>query len=209
MSLKPSEKRAKAKGDAGEKAISRHLQAFFSNGRIFENVLFASKQFSAQIDHLVVSEKAVYVFESKNLHGLIFGSDDQREWVALSGNRTKRFYNPLWQNERHRQIVQDLLWCVAPSYPVISVVVFSHRTSLCLPQVLLDREPIVTLAQLEPFLEAQERKLPSQKTADFQTVCKAIERSKTMLTNESFSQHIAFAKNAKKTNRKRCSFHVN
>ena len=79
MSLKPSEKRAKAKGDAGEKAISRHLQAFFSNGRIFENVLFASKQFSAQIDHLVVSEKAVYVIESKNLRGLIFGSAEQRE----------------------------------------------------------------------------------------------------------------------------------
>ena len=59
------------------------------------------------------------------------------------------------------------------------------------------------LTQLEPFLEAQEHALLSQKTADFQTVCNAIKKSKTMLTSESFSQHIEFAKRAKKNNRKR------
>ena len=56
----------------------------------------------SEVDLVMVSETGVYVFESKNYSGWIFGNESQRQWTQMFKNKQKfRFYNPIWQNNTH------------------------------------------------------------------------------------------------------------
>lgn len=84
---------------------------------------------TAEIDVLFLSTKGIFVIESKNYAGYIFGNDQQKYWTVslyAGGGRTEkhRFYNPVWQNRTHIKYLRRLL---DTSIPVNSIVVFSER----------------------------------------------------------------------------------
>ena len=56
---------------------------------------------TTEIDLLMIHEKGIFVFESKNYSGWIFGSEDQLKWTQCfkSGQR-EHFYNP-YKAESH------------------------------------------------------------------------------------------------------------
>lgn len=54
-----------------------------------------------QIDHVVVSPYGIFVIETKNFTGWIFGSENQREWRQQIYRKKYNFQNPLHQNELH------------------------------------------------------------------------------------------------------------
>jgi restriction system protein len=56
---------------------------------------------TTQIDHVVVSPFGIFVIETKNYKGWIFGSEKQREWTQQIYRRKNRFQNPLHQNALH------------------------------------------------------------------------------------------------------------
>ena len=78
---------------------------------------------TAQIDHVVINSRGVYVIETKNYSGQIYGSDEQYEWLqVLNGGRNLyHFYSPVRQNEKHLYHIRQLL---GKSVPLFSLVVF-------------------------------------------------------------------------------------
>jgi len=65
---------------------------------------------STQIDHVVVSRYGVFVVETKNMKGWIFGAEDDREWTQkFRGGHSQRFENPLRQNFRHTETLAGIL----------------------------------------------------------------------------------------------------
>lgn len=58
---------------------------------------------SAQIDHIVINKNAVYIIETKNYSGRIYGSNEQRYWtqVLAFGKVKNRIYSPVKQNAGH------------------------------------------------------------------------------------------------------------
>lgn len=71
---------------------------------IFNNLTIPSDHNgSSQIDHLVVSKFGIFVIESKDYKGWIFGSKDQDKWTqSLPGGKNKfQFQNPIRQNWSH------------------------------------------------------------------------------------------------------------
>ena len=77
---------------------------------------------TTQIDHLVVSPFGVFVIETKNMKGWIFGTEKQAEWTQKIFRKTYRFQNPLRQNYKHVKAIEDLLQ-MSPD-AVHSIVVF-------------------------------------------------------------------------------------
>lgn len=77
---------------------------------------------TTQIDHVVVSPFGVFVIETKNMTGWIFGSEKQAEWTQKFPRKSFRFQNPLRQNYKHVKAIEDLLQA-SPGL-VHSVVVF-------------------------------------------------------------------------------------
>ncbi|HCT74745.1 MULTISPECIES: NERD domain-containing protein [Psychrobacter] len=65
---------------------------------------------STQIDHVIVSVYGIFVIETKNYKGWIYGSEKQKQWTKVFQNGSKfKFQNPLHQNYLHIKTLADLL----------------------------------------------------------------------------------------------------
>ena len=80
---------------------------------------------TTEIDLLMIHEKGIFVFESKNYSGWIFGNEHQKYWTQLLdyGKEKHRFYNPVMQNAGHIQAIRQSL-PQNPDIPIYSVIVF-------------------------------------------------------------------------------------
>jgi restriction system protein len=91
----------------------------------FHNVLLSSSEGTTQIDHVVISTHGVFVIETKNMKGWIYGSERDRKWTQQLWRQKYTFMNPLRQNYKHVKAVEEAL-DLAPRF-VHSVVVFVGR----------------------------------------------------------------------------------
>ena len=79
-----------------------------------------------QIDHVLLSTNGVFVIETKNYTGWIFGSENQRNWTQTIYNKKSRFYNPVMQNNTHVKALQNYLNIDVPLH---SIIVFSNAAT--------------------------------------------------------------------------------
>lgn len=77
--------------------------------RRFHNVIVPTSNGTTQIDHILVSPFGLFVIETKNIRGWIFGSAGQPKWTQSLYGRKYPFQNPLRQNYRHTQCLADCL----------------------------------------------------------------------------------------------------
>ena len=64
----------------------------------YHNVTLPTVNGTTQIDHVFVSEFGVFVVETKNIGGQIFGGEHDREWTKVfPGGQKHKFQNPLHQ----------------------------------------------------------------------------------------------------------------
>lgn len=99
------------KGEAGEWAIEYALKkALPSNIYILRNLYIPYKDIVSEVDLVLLHETGIYVFESKNYTGWIFGNKTSTYWTQLFKNGQKiKFYNPILQNRTHiNAIVKQL-----------------------------------------------------------------------------------------------------
>ncbi len=121
----------KGSGHYGEYLVDYALTKDNLKGRLvtFKNLILPYKGRTTEIDVLMLHEKGIYVFESKNYSGWIFGSVDQRQWTQSLNQSTKNhFDNPINQNKGH---VNALVEHLNLSKNVFhSFIVFSARCEL-------------------------------------------------------------------------------
>jgi len=89
---------------------------------LFKNVTLPTEDGTTQIDHIIVSKYGVFVIETKNMKGWIFGSEKQKTWTQKIYRHTSKFQNPLHQNYKHTQTLQAAL-NIEPSL-IFSIIVF-------------------------------------------------------------------------------------
>ena len=77
--------------------------------RLIKNVTLPSEDGTTQIDHIIVSVFGVFVVETKNMKGWIFGGQNQRTWTQKIYKHSNKFQNPLHQNYKHVKTLESLL----------------------------------------------------------------------------------------------------
>ena len=92
------------------------------------NVTIRTRRGTTQIDHVIISRYGVFVVETKNMSGWIFGGEDDPFWIKTNRGNKLRFQNPLHQNESHIRALSNLAR-VAPE-KMHSVVLFRGNCSL-------------------------------------------------------------------------------
>jgi hypothetical protein len=98
------------KGVFGEFLVNKLLsQLPESNYTLVKNVTLPTDDGTTQIDHIVVSRVGVFVVETKNMKGWIFGSKNQKQWTQKIYRHTSKFQNPLHQNYKHVKTLESLL----------------------------------------------------------------------------------------------------
>ncbi|GAA0310975.1 NERD domain-containing protein [Psychrobacter aestuarii] len=109
---------------------------------------------STQIDHIIVSPYGIFVIETKNYKGWIFGSEHQRQWTQTIMGKKYKFQNPLHQNYLHIKALSDVL-ALEPQY-FHSVIAFigeaKIKTRDALPAHVLDSGIISYIKQKQDVL---------------------------------------------------------
>lgn len=73
------------------------------------NVTIPTSQGTTQIDHVIVSRYGLFVVETKNMKGWIFGEERSKQWTVSVFGSKRRFQNPLHQNYRHTMALSEFL----------------------------------------------------------------------------------------------------
>ena len=78
---------------------------------------------TSQIDHIVINKHGIFVIETKNYSGRIYGNETQLEWTQVLnyGKVKNKLYNPIKQNKTHLYHISNLL---NGKLPLFSAVVF-------------------------------------------------------------------------------------
>jgi len=121
------------KGLYGEYLTFQILEKCPGYKRLLANVYVPKEDGSTtEVDVVMLSEAGVFVFESKNYSGWIYGDEKSKMWTQVLNKRTKnKLYNPIWQNRGHISAMQKVLGRLSIDSSVYrSYIVFSERCQL-------------------------------------------------------------------------------
>ncbi|WHP50525.1 nuclease-related domain-containing protein [Vibrio parahaemolyticus] len=100
------------KGVFGEFLVNRLLSKLpESDYTLIKDVTLPTNDGTTQVDHIVVSKYGIFVVETKNIKGWIFGSARQKHWTQKIYRHSSKFQNPLHQNYKHIKALETLLGC--------------------------------------------------------------------------------------------------
>lgn len=112
------------KGWLGEWQVNLAARLLLDKNRyhLVKNVTLPAGEGTTQIDHVIVSRYGIFVVETKNMGGWIFGSERDAKWTQTFGKKTFKFQNPLRQNYKHTETLAELL--ALPREKIKSLIVF-------------------------------------------------------------------------------------
>ena len=118
------------KGNIGERKVSKALNTLDNNEyKVVNNVMIRTDRGTTQIDHVVISVYGIFVIETKNYKGLIFGNEYDDNWKQVIYKRSERFRNPIKQNYGHVAALKERL-NLEKDLLIISIIAFTNRASL-------------------------------------------------------------------------------
>jgi hypothetical protein len=112
------------KGLFGEALVNWGIKFLLDKNlyHLFKNVTIPTDNGTTQIDHILVSKYGIFVLETKNMKGWIFGNPNQKTWTQVIYKHKNKFQNPLHQNYKH---VKELESCMGvEGHKIFSVIVF-------------------------------------------------------------------------------------
>lgn len=134
--------------------IYRHLKKMRGEKRWLFNVYLPREGGrTTEIDALLIHESGVYVFESKNYAGWIFGTESQKVWTQClkpsekARTRKYHFLNPIMQNNLHLRWLRYQI-DKSDELPIYSVIVFGMRCRLKSIHLTTGQHAVVTHSNL-------------------------------------------------------------
>src|SRR5690554_1005027 len=117
------------KGVMGEFIVNLLLRLFLpkANYHLIKNATLPTDDGTTQIDHIVVSRYGIFVIETKNMKGWIFGTANQAQWTQKIFKQSYKFQNPLHKHYKHTKTLESCLG-INPA-AIFSVIVFVGESS--------------------------------------------------------------------------------
>lgn len=182
------------KGSQGELNIFHELKFLEKEPLFLFNIYFPiNKNKFTEIDMIMLHPSGLYIFESKNIKGWIFGKEDDTYWTqCLLNNRGKtdkfKFLNPIKQNKQHIKIFKK--YAKYRPIPVYNCVVFGENSTF--KNIQIDSSDII-ICSIENILNnIEENKHFSENNLTTEQICKIYNKSYplTLRTEEFKKRHI-------------------
>lgn len=118
------------KGKWGERSVRRLIDKELDSAtyHAIHDVTLPAEGGTTQIDHVIVSRFGIFVVETKNMGGWIFGREFDPKWTQTFGSHKNSFQNPLRQNYRHIKTLDTLL--DVGEHKIFSIVAFTGGSTL-------------------------------------------------------------------------------
>lgn len=198
--------RADRQGELGEQKIVDTLEYLDIYGKTLSNVYVpkTSGGGTTEIDVIYINQYGIYVIESKNYNGSIYGDDKYDEWVVYyrksrDGSENKfHFYNPVKQNETHIKHLSEKLWTIDKK-DFHSVIVFTEPFNM----KVNSKSDVVMLKDLNPLInkyESGEDTVFSRKEVD---KIYSLLKPYTDVSDKVKKAHLVQAKRAKRYNNRK------
>ncbi|MCD8373013.1 MAG: NERD domain-containing protein [Clostridia bacterium] len=102
-----------AKGKRGEEEVIYTIE-HTNQGKFYliNDIILRDKHgMTHQIDHIAINANGVFVIETKNYSGRIYGRENQAEWTQILayGNTKNKLKNPVKQNKSHLYCLRNVL----------------------------------------------------------------------------------------------------
>ncbi len=164
----------------GEHKVNHFLRSLGSEYILLHDLLIQNSDGStSQIDHLVISEYGIFVIETKNYTGWIFGHEKAEKWKQVIYNDTYYFRNPIKQNWSHIYALKSILkgFHNIHYYPIIA---FSGDAEL---MNINSSVPVIYANSLKDLIEyySTEKCLSTDKVQQIKDILKSFEQSKKEL----------------------------
>ena len=147
-------------GKDGERDVSYILSSLPQEYLVANDVIIPdqitdpNKRYTTQIDHVVVSPFGVFVIETKNYSGWIFGDEKSKKWKqTFKTTEAQYLYNPIKQNWGHAYALAERLNLNIRVFKPI--VVFSNDCELHISSTT----PVVYMSQLEGVILSNTREI--------------------------------------------------
>jgi len=118
------------KGRLGIKPVATLLSKLDpSKYEVINNMMINVNGQTTQIDHVVISNYGIFVIETKNNTGRIFGNEFQEYWTQTTHKNKVNIANPVRENYRHIQALRE----TTGKYPALkyfSIIVFTRKPYL-------------------------------------------------------------------------------
>lgn len=191
-------------GRYGEYLTYKYLKGLERDGAkfLFNVYIPKANDTTTEIDVLMLCSKGIFVFESKNYGGWIFGSENQKNWhqtlpKGKGGSQNICFYNPIMQNNSH---IKHLKTILGNQIPMWSIIVFSERCTLKNIQVESNNVRVIKRNDVASTITAIYNQTPSDSLSedDIKELYAKL-YPYTQVTDETKSQHIANIRNTYKS----------
>ncbi len=188
------------KGKRGERVVQKRLLDLPEGYTVFNDVLIKFPDGgSTQIDHIVVSHCGVFVVETKNYSGTIYGGENSDKWTEYFswfsrsrwdyGYHSKgfKFFNPVHQNEGHIKALRIYLKGLG-DIPFYSIIAFSNEATL---KVSVSSADIVSLRNVGKAILYHDSKILTD--AQVYYIIERLRRLDTDITAEEKAAHVQSA----------------
>jgi len=146
----------KIKGMIGEYRVSKELSNLDNEKYdILNNLMLDVNEKKSQIDHVVISNYGIFVIETKNYQGWIFGDGNSKNWTQVLYKQKYKFYNPVWQNKGHIKAIKNKL----PEFkeiPYYSIVVFTDKSTL---KKINTKSKVIQMSELLDEIKKHKKKV--------------------------------------------------
>jgi hypothetical protein len=176
-------------GSLGEALIFFELEKLPMYSKVMTNLYIPTEDGTTEIDVLYIAPSGIYVIESKNYSGWIFGDEKARNWTAVIYKTKNKFLNPIWQNKKHIKYLNKILVDVQ----LRSLIVFSERCEL--KRVNVEEGLVIKRGKLRKLIlkESEKKILSNQEIDDFYNKLKVYSNK----SDEEKKLHIEHAKKLK------------
>lgn len=173
------------KGKVGEKVVAGKLDHLPKDQyRVLNNVTIPTPKGSSQTDHLVVSVYGIFVIETKNYNGWIYGGEHAEYWTQNIYGNKYRLYNPILQNAGHVRALRRVLKDHEP-LPIMPIVAFSEKADI---KVKVEEACVVYWSQIRKVINQFEEKRLTWSQVN--AICDAVQTARIEPSRETDKQHL-------------------
>ena len=163
--------RAERIGEYGERRVSSFMEDLPKKDYwVFNDLLIRNGNYTTQIDHIIISRYGVFVIETKNVHGKVYGNEKSEFWKQYLPDwgykrhgftQEHQLRNPVWQNAGHIKSLRKLVF--DNDIPIYGIVVFPYETELHVNS----EQPIIKMMEVVPFIKGYQDKVLSSEQMGF------------------------------------------
>lgn len=143
---------AEQKGKWGEEEIAKRLVRITGEKRIMKNLIIPKEDGgTTEIDILMIHELGIFVIESKNYIGWIFGSENSKQWTQTLWTGDKHsLANPIKQNQLHvnsliYNLKKEMRYLSSYVQHVHSLIIFGEDATLKEVQYNAEKAEVITI----------------------------------------------------------------